>query len=55
MDIGANNDSQDGTITPSRYLSVGQGFITEIIASGQVVFNNNQRIFIKESDADDTY
>ena len=52
---GAHNGSQDGTITPSRYLPVGQGFITEIIADGQVEFNNSQRIFIKESDADGTY
>ncbi len=52
---GANNGSQDGTITPSRYLPVGQGFITEIIADGNVEFNNSQRIFIKESDADGTY
>ncbi|MFK5970379.1 MAG: LamG domain-containing protein, partial [Candidatus Marithrix sp.] len=52
---GANNGSQDGTITPSRYLPVAQGFITEIIADGNVEFNNSQRIFIKESDADGTY
>ncbi|WP_303316349.1 LamG-like jellyroll fold domain-containing protein [Flavivirga abyssicola] len=52
---GAHNGSQDGTITPSRYLPVGQGFITEIVADGTVEFNNSQRIFIKESDADGTY
>lgn len=52
---GANNGSQDGTITPSKYLPVGQGFITEIIANGTVVFNNSQRVFIKEADADGTY
>ena len=52
---GANNGNQDGTITPSRYLPVGQGFITEIVANGTVNFNNSQRIFIKESDADGTY
>ena len=52
---GAHNGSQDGTITPSRYLPVGQGFVTEIIADGNVEFNNSQRIFIKESDADGTY
>ena len=50
---GANNGSQDGTIVPTRYLPVGQGFIAEIVAaSGHVEFNNSQRIFIKESDAD---
>ena len=52
---GAHNGSQDGTITPSRYLPVGQGFVTEIVADGNVEFNNSQRIFIKESDADGTY
>ncbi len=52
---GANNGSQDGTKTPSRYLPVGQGFITEIIADGNVEFNNSQRLFIKESAADGTY
>ncbi|MCF7566944.1 T9SS type A sorting domain-containing protein [Sabulilitoribacter arenilitoris] len=52
---GQNSGSQDGTLTPSRYLPVGQGFITEIVADGNVEFNNSQRIFIKEGDADDTY
>ena len=52
---GANNGSQDGTITPSRYLPVGQGFIVEIVANGTVEFNNSQRVFIKESDADGSY
>ena len=52
---GENNGSQDGTKRPSRYLPVGQGFITEIIADGNVVFNNSQRLFIKEADADGSY
>ncbi|ALJ05820.1 hypothetical protein APS56_12080 [Pseudalgibacter alginicilyticus] len=52
---GANNGSQDGTLTPSRYLPVGQGFIVEIVANGTVEFNNGQRVFIKESDADGGY
>ncbi|WP_298340344.1 LamG-like jellyroll fold domain-containing protein [uncultured Algibacter sp.] len=52
---GAHNGNQDGTIVPTRYMPVGQGFIAEIIADGQVEFNNSQRIFIKESDADGTY
>ncbi len=52
---GAHNGSMDGTITPSKYLSVGQGFVTEIIADGNVEFNNSQRVFIKESDADGSY
>ncbi|MBT8325157.1 MAG: LamG domain-containing protein, partial [Winogradskyella sp.] len=52
---GAHNGSQDGITTPSRYLPVGQGFMAEIIADGTVEFNNDQRIFIKEADADGTY
>ncbi|NJX16883.1 hypothetical protein HC176_15490, partial [Tamlana crocina] len=52
---GDHNGSQDGTIVPSRYLSVGQGFLAEIVADGQVEFNNGQRVFIKEADADGTY
>ncbi|MFP4844785.1 LamG-like jellyroll fold domain-containing protein [Winogradskyella sp. PE311] len=52
---GENNGNQDGTKRPSRYLPVGQGFITEIVADGNVVFNNSQRLFIKESDADGSY
>ena len=52
---GAHNGSQDGTLVPSRYLPIGQGFITEIIADGNVEFNNGQRVFILENDADGTY
>ncbi|PWH83719.1 hypothetical protein DIS18_03965 [Algibacter marinivivus] len=52
---GDHNGNQDGTIVPTRYLPVGQGFIAEIVATGQVEFNNSQRIFIKEADADGTY
>ncbi|MFB9055412.1 GEVED domain-containing protein [Mariniflexile ostreae] len=44
-----------GTFTPSRYLAVGQGFMVEVIASGMIVFNNSQRVFSKESDADGSY
>ncbi|SHI42868.1 Por secretion system C-terminal sorting domain-containing protein, partial [Algibacter luteus] len=52
---GANNGNQDGCIVPTRYLPVGQGFIAEVVADGQVEFNNSQRVFIKESDADGSY
>tara|TARA_R110002049_G_scaffold37208_1_gene117535 strand:- start:95688 stop:100307 length:4620 start_codon:yes stop_codon:yes gene_type:complete len=52
---GATSGSQNGTITPSKYLPVGQGFIVEIVADGIVKFNNGQRVFIKESDADGSY
>ncbi|KAA5820903.1 choice-of-anchor D domain-containing protein [Algibacter amylolyticus] len=49
---GKNTGSQDGTLLPSRYLPVGQGFLAEIVADGVVEFNNGQRVFVKESDAD---
>ena len=49
---GATTGGEVGTKKPTRYLPVGQGFIAEIIADGQVEFNNSQRVFIKESDAD---
>ena len=52
---GANNGSLDGTLIPTRYLPIGQGFIIEIAADGNVEFNNSQRVFIKEADADNTY
>ncbi|GAA4235269.1 hypothetical protein GCM10022291_16680 [Postechiella marina] len=52
---GGTNGEQGGTRVPTRYLPVGQGFITEIVKSGSVQFNNNQRVFIKESDVDGTY
>ena len=52
---GADNGEQDGTKTPTRYLPVGQGFMVEVLTDGDVVFNNSQRLFIKESDADGSY
>ena len=52
---GANNGNQDGTKTPTRYLPVGQGFMTEIENSGTIVFKNSQRVFIKEADANGSY
>ncbi|WP_339752109.1 LamG-like jellyroll fold domain-containing protein [uncultured Winogradskyella sp.] len=52
---GATNGNQDGTKKPSKYLPVGQGFMTEIVANGTIVFKNSQRVFIKETDADGNY
>ncbi len=46
---GANNGSQDGTKTPTQFLPVGQGFLTEIVADGTIEFNNSQRIFKEEA------
>lgn len=52
---GATNGNQDGTKLPTRYLPVGQGFMVEITNNGTIQFNNSQRVFIKESDADGSY
>jgi hypothetical protein len=49
---GGTTGEAVGTVVPTRYLAVGQGFITEIVADGNVVFNNSQRVFVKEADAD---
>lgn len=49
---GGNSGGEEGTKLPTRYLPIGQGFTTEIVATGNVVFNNKQRVFIKEADAD---
>ncbi|WP_372757047.1 LamG domain-containing protein, partial [Mariniflexile sp.] len=48
---GATTGSVNGTLPPERYFPVGQGFIVEVIASGDVVFKNSQRAFVKETDA----
>ena len=50
--VGVSGDitgTQDGTKLPTRYLPVGQGFMTEIISDGTIKFNNNQRIFKQEA------
>ncbi|MFS4484254.1 LamG-like jellyroll fold domain-containing protein [Hyunsoonleella sp. 2307UL5-6] len=52
---GATTGGLEGTKVPTRYLPIGQGFITEIIADGNVEFNNGQRIFIKESDTNGNF
>ena len=58
---GAHTGLEEGTVIPTRYLPVGQGFIVEIKDDGvlpfdgTVEFNNSQRVFIKESDADGSY
>ncbi len=52
---GATTNGSEGTLVPSKYLPVGQGFIAEVVATGTVKFKNSQRVFIKESDANGTY
>ncbi|TYA70182.1 lectin-like domain-containing protein [Seonamhaeicola marinus] len=52
---GVDETQQNGTLVPSRYLPIGQGFVAEIIGTGNVEFNNSQRVFILEEDADGSY
>jgi hypothetical protein len=52
---GATTNSQGGTKVPTRYLPVAQGFMTEIVNSGKIVFRNSQRVFIKETDANGSH
>lgn len=52
---GATTNGSEGTLVPSKYLPVGQGFVAEVVANGTVKFKNSQRVFIKESDANGTY
>ncbi len=39
-----------GIKRPTNYIPVGQSFFVQVIADGDIEFNNGQRIFIKESD-----
>ncbi|RAJ12148.1 LamG-like jellyroll fold domain-containing protein [Olleya aquimaris] len=52
---GANNGSQDGLKTPTRYLPVAQGFMVEVANDGEIVFNNNQRVFKTEASGDSIF
>ena len=42
----------EGLKTPSFYIPVAQGFFVEVVGDGNIEFNNRQRTFVKESDAD---
>ncbi|MBT8258111.1 MAG: T9SS type A sorting domain-containing protein, partial [Bacteroidia bacterium] len=54
--VGKSGDfdggSQNGTLTPSQYIGVGQSFITEVVNDGNIEFNNSQRYFKLESTGD---
>ncbi len=45
---GGQTADQSGTKTPQRYLPVGQGFMVEVVGTGNLQFNNGQRKFQKE-------
>jgi hypothetical protein len=47
------NQTGGGTVTPGRFVPVGQGFFVIADADGgTLTFNNNQRAFIRENDTD---
>jgi hypothetical protein len=59
VEIADNNGDGDITIedsqgikTPTFYIPVAQAFFVEVANDGPIEFNNGQRVFIKESDAD---
>ncbi|MBB5269987.1 LamG-like jellyroll fold domain-containing protein [Algibacter amylolyticus] len=52
---GDNTGNEEGTVLPTKYLPVGQGFVVEILANNaKINFNNSQRVYVKESDANGT-
>lgn len=52
---GANTGAQSGVKTPERYIPVAQGFMVEILGSGNVEFNNNQRKFKTETSGESQF
>ncbi|GAA4246427.1 GEVED domain-containing protein [Winogradskyella damuponensis] len=52
---GETNGEQLGTKMQTRYLPVGQGFMVEVVGDGNVIFQNSQRVFVKEDDANGSY
>ena len=43
------SQTEIGTITPGRYIPVGQGFFVEATTTGNITINNSQRNFVKEN------
>lgn len=48
----ANQEQPFGIKLPTFNIAVAQGFFTEIVGKGKVIFKNSQRKFVKEADAD---
>jgi len=46
---GENDEDIEGVKIPTQYLPVGQGFMTEIVENGNIIFNNKQRVFKTET------
>jgi len=46
-----SNAGGGGTKTPERYIPVGQGFFVAADSDGDIVFNNSQRNFVRETGA----
>lgn len=43
------NQTGGGLLTPKRYIPVGQGFFVNATSNGDIKFENDQRIFVKEA------
>ncbi len=48
----ADQVQTQGIKVPTFYIPVGQGFFVEVVDDGDIEFNNGQRAFVLESDAD---
>jgi hypothetical protein len=54
VSLGVDFISQTGTSakgSPNQYIPIGQGFFVNGGTGGTIIFNNNQRAFVKETDA----
>ncbi|PKG49813.1 LamG-like jellyroll fold domain-containing protein [Olleya sp. 1-3] len=52
---GATTGGLAGLKTPERYIPVAQGFMAEIVGSGNVEFNNSQRVFKTEASGESEF
>ena len=52
---GATTGGAAGLKTPERYIAVAQGFMAEIVGSGNVEFNNSQRVFKTEASGESEF
>jgi hypothetical protein len=43
------------SITPKRYMAIGQGFFVEATGTGSMLFNNSQRLFKTEDGIDSNF
>lgn len=51
----ADQMQTQGIKTPTAFIPVGQSFFVEVINDGHIEFNNGQRVFKKENEAESTF